>query len=32
MLGRVVPWADNQGVVPELVEAFLMSAEILPKD
>ena len=25
-------WADNQDVVPELVEAFLISAEILPKD
>lgn len=32
LLGRVVLWADSQEVVPELVEAFLVSAEILPKD
>lgn len=32
LLGRVVLWAENQAVVPELVTAFLVSAEILPKD
>ena len=32
LLGRVVFWAETQDVVPELVEAFLVSAEILTKD
>ena len=32
MLGRVVLWADSPDVVPELLEAFLIGAEVLPKD
>jgi len=32
ILGRVVLWADNQDLVSELVETFLVSAEVLPKD
>lgn len=32
LLGRVVLWAENPDVVPELVEAFIVSAGILPTD
>lgn len=32
LLGRVVLWADSPDVVPELIEAFLLRAEILPEE
>lgn len=32
LLGRISLWADNQEVVPELLEEFLIESELVPED